>query len=276
MRVIITADDYGMCQIVDEAIDAGIKNNFISTTNVLVNMETLENAADLRERFPNISVGMHFNVTTGTPILEPCEIPTLVRKDGSFYPLKEFKKRYAKGLIKECDLEKELCAQYELFHKTCGDADYWNTHENSALSTKTFPVFARVAKKYNIPATRTFQRVYYDKINLTFKRAFREFLVKNFFQIWFTYIRREFKMPSARVVSFDKISKSAGTVLADALLKNGKDLTEVVFHPSISDTHEFFGNISTERVREYEYVSSPKTTELYKEYGLEIVNFDVL
>ena len=32
-RIIVTADDYGMCNEVDRAIDAGIENGFITTTN---------------------------------------------------------------------------------------------------------------------------------------------------------------------------------------------------------------------------------------------------
>ena len=39
-KLIVTADDYGMCQPVDDAIDAGIENGMITTTNVMTNMET--------------------------------------------------------------------------------------------------------------------------------------------------------------------------------------------------------------------------------------------
>ena len=51
----------------------------------MVNMEALEAAAKLRERFPNISIGMHWNVTTGKPVTDPNEIPTLVDKNGNFF-----------------------------------------------------------------------------------------------------------------------------------------------------------------------------------------------
>ena len=275
-KLIITADDYGMCDIVDKAIDAGIENGFITTTNVMLNMETLHNAASLRERFPHISVGVHWNVTTGKPLCNPQEIPTLVDKDGNFWSIGEFKRRYSKKLIDSKDLEKELEAQYALFEKTCGKADYWNTHENSSLHTKSFYVFAKVAQKHGIQATRTFQRVYFDKKRLGFKRALREFFVKCFFQIWFTKIRKMFTMPAARVVSFDKISKTESDVLLNALLKDGRDYIEVVFHPAISGEHPYFGNISGERVKEYQFVSSRAVAEKYKENGIEFVGFEGL
>ena len=77
-KVIITADDYGMCDIVDKAIDAGIENGIITSTNVLLNMDSLENAKTLRKRYPNVSVGIHWNVTTGKPVCDPEQVPSLV------------------------------------------------------------------------------------------------------------------------------------------------------------------------------------------------------
>ncbi len=275
-KIIVTADDYGMCDIVDKAIDAGIENGIITTTNVMTNMETLANAKDLRERYPHISVGVHWNVTTGRPVSDPKDIPTLVDENGDFWPLKVFKKKYGKGLISPEELEKELEAQYTLFEQTCGKADYWNTHENSSLHTKSFKVFKKVALSHGIEATRTFQRVYYDKKNLGIKRAIREFLVKNFFEIWFSQIRKTFKMPTARVICFNRSEKTVGDVLMNALKKDGRQLIEIVFHPATEAESPYFGNISTERVKEYEFVSSKAVYERYKENGFEFVSFEEL
>lgn len=275
-KLIVTADDYGMCDVVDKAIDKGIENGIITTTNVMLNMDTLRNATDLRERYPHISVGIHWNVTTGKPICKPEEIPTLIDDKGAFWSISVFKKKYSKKLISPADLEKELEAQYVLFEQTCGNADYWNTHENSALHTKSFKVFEKVAKKHNIKATRTFQRVYFDKFGLGIKAELREFLVKNFFQLWFQRIRKTFDMPTARIVSFGKISKTEGDILLSALKKDGRDFIEVVFHPSTIADYPYFGNISTERVKEYEFVSSKKVYEKYTSNGIEFVSYEGL
>lgn len=272
-KIIITADDYGMCDAVDKAIDAGIENGMVTTTNVMLNMETLKNAADLRERYPNISIGIHWNVTTGKPVTSPDLIPTLVDADGKFWSITAFKSRYSKGLISPKDLEIELENQYVLFEENCGYADYWNTHENSALYTKAFRIFEAVAKRHGIVATRTFQRVYFDKVNIGFKREVREFLVRYYFEFWFGNIRRRFKMPSARVVSFDKRSKLDGDYLLDALLKDGRDYIEVVVHPALTAEHPCFGNISEKRVKEYQFITSKIIKKHYQESGIEFVSF---
>ncbi len=272
-KLIVTADDYGMCESVDLAIDAGIENRFITTTNVMVNMESLSRAKTLRERYPHISVGIHWNVTTGKPICNPKDVPTLVDENGTFLPIAQFKKRYSKGLISQAELEAELEAQYALFEQACGKADYWNTHENSSLHVKAFKVFQKVALKHNIGATRTFQRVYFDKFKLGFKRSCREFLVKNFFNLWFEHIRRTFTMPSARVVSFDKVSKTTKDVLLHAIKNDGRDFIEVVFHPSTVADGAYFGNISNERVKEFEFVSSCENYKKYTESGIRFVSY---
>lgn len=215
-------------------------------------------------------------MTTGAPVCNPKNVPSLVDENGQFWPISVFKKKYYEGQISKQELVKELEAQYELFEKMCGKADYWNTHENSALHLKAFYVFAEVAKRHNIDATRTFQRVYFDKVDLGLKREIREFLVKNFFEVWFSWIRREFKMPTARVVSFDKRSKLDGDYLLEALKKDGRDYIEVVVHPATSAEHPFFGNISQKRVEEYQFVTSKRIKERYHENDIEFVNFSKL
>ena len=275
-KLIVTADDYGMCDEVDKAIDAGIENGIITTTNVMLNMDTLCHAKDLRERFPHISVGVHWNVTTGKPVSRPDSIPTLVNEKGEFWTILEFKKRFSKKLIDPQDLERELEAQYTLFEEYCGKADYWNTHENSALHTKAFKVFEKVAKNHEIKATRTFQRAYFDKIGLGLKAEVREFLVRNFFELWFGRIREIFKMPTARIVAFGKLSKTEGDVLLNALKKDGRNYIEVVFHPATTADNPCFGTISTERIKEYEFVSSKEVYKKYRENGIEFVSFEEL
>lgn len=272
-KIIVTADDYGMCDVVDKAIDAGIENGIITTTNVMLNMDSLYNAKALRERYPNLSVGIHWNVTTGKPVSSPDKIPTLVNGE-EFYSLSEFKKRYSKGLINSDDLERELEAQYDIFEQICGKPDYWNTHENSSLNIKAFKVFEKVAKRHGIKATRNFQRVYYDKQGLGVKREIREFLVKSFFNVWFNQIKKSFVMPSARLISFHKVSKTTGNVLLEALKKDGRDFIEVVFHPAMTSDSPYFGNISTERVKEYEFVSSREIYEKYVANGFSFVNYE--
>lgn len=55
-RIIVTADDYGMCDSVIRAIDTCAEARVVLSTNVMANMDKAEEAFDLKKRFPYISV----------------------------------------------------------------------------------------------------------------------------------------------------------------------------------------------------------------------------
>jgi predicted glycoside hydrolase/deacetylase ChbG (UPF0249 family) len=273
-KILITADDYGMCQPVDTAIDECIAAGLVTTTNVILNMETLNNAKTLKTRFPHISVGIHWNVTTGKPLLETEQISTLVDENGNFFTLSEFKKRMSKGDIKKNHLKAELRAQYKAFYELCGKPDYWNTHENSALCLKAFNIFSRLAKEYGIPATRNFQRVYIDIESVPFKRRLKECVHKVAADILFgIIIKGNFVMPDARLFPFRLESKFDINKLMSVLNSSRCNSIEIVAHPAVTTDHKFFGNISKDRLDEYAFFSNNELRKIFEKNGLMLTNF---
>lgn len=273
-KIIITADDYGMCQPVDIAIDECISANVITSTNVLLNMETPQNAKFLRRKFPHISIGIHWNVTTGKPLLAADEIPSLVDRLGNFFSLDDFKRRIQKGKIYKAHLIAELRAQYEAFYNLCGEPDYWNTHENSALSLKAFNIFSGLAKEYGIPATRNFQRVYIDIESIPFKRRMKEFIHRLMVDLWFgIYLKGSYVMPDARLFPFKLESKFDTNKLIAILNSSKRNSIEIVTHPAITTEHQLFGNLSNERLDEYKFFSNKELCKLFEMNGLMLTNF---
>jgi chitin disaccharide deacetylase len=273
-EVIITADDFGMCQDVDDAIIDLIEFGTLTTTNVLTNMETLSNAKILRENYKHVSVGIHWNVTTGRPISDVSEISTLVNEDGEFYPLNEFKIRMNSGKINANHMKIELENQYKLFKQYCGEPDYWNTHENSVLNKKAYSVFSEVAQHLGIKSTRNFQRVYVDYDTIKGLRKIREILVKNYTDIWFgRIIRNKFSMPDGRLINFNSKYKLNVDRLRYALESTRKRTIEIVIHPSRTAIHPLFGNISEERVSEYNFFMSLDVKTIFNENTLRLANF---
>lgn len=273
-KIIITADDYGMCQPVDTAIDECINAGVVTTTNVMLNMETPNNAKLLRYRFPKISVGIHWNVTTGKPLLPRYEVSSLVDEDGIFFPITEFKSRIRKRLIKEEHLIAELRAQYNYFYILCGKPDYWNTHENSALSLKAFNIFSRLAEEYEIPATRNFQRVYIDIKSVPVKRRMKEYVHRLAVDIWFgIIIKKKYVMPDARLFPFRLDSKYDTNKLVNVLKSSRCKSIEIVVHPAITAEHKFFGNLSKDRINEYDFFSNTELCKLFEKNGLILTNF---
>lgn len=273
-KIIITADDYGMCQPVDTAIEECIAAGAVTTTNVLLNMETPGNAGLLRTRYPHVSVGIHWNVTAGKPLLAPDRVPSLVDGNGDFYPLGEFKRRMRRGMINKRHLEAELQAQYEAFYELCGRPDYWNTHENSALCLRAFNVFSKLAKGYGIPGTRNFRRVYIDIRSVPLGRRMKEFSHKVAVDLWFgVLLKKKYVMPDARLFPFRTDSKYEKDKLIQALNKSGCRSVEIVAHPAAASEHKFFGNLSKDRLEEYAFFSNDALRGLFETNGLILTNF---
>lgn len=277
---IITADDYGMCDIVNTAIDECIKAGIVKSTNVIVNMDALKQGADLKKQYKGVSVGLHWNVTAGKPVSDLQKVPTLINSDGKFYNVAEFKRRYHKKLICETELIYELTKQYEIFKRITGsEPDYWNTHQNSALDFSTFDVFNGLALKLGILKTRSFRRVYVkDKKIHGIRKHMLEVMKNLVFRIWFGYIipRTGTKLPDGRMVYFDDRQKLEIRNITDQICWKRKRVVELVIHPATSSIHPYFGNISDMRVEEYRMFSSPKTKKRINEQKIDIVNFDAI
>lgn len=279
-QFIITADDYGMCSIVDKAIDDCASAGILTSTNVLVNQEDLEAARTFRKRFPNVSVGMHWNVTDGKPVCNPNEVSSLINPcTGEFWGVSEFISRFKSGKLSKDELRKELLKQYELFCKLCGTADYWNVHMNSSLDFKTFPFFNSIALELGLTKTRNFQRVYISPSGVSggIRSHIIEYAKKIVFDYWFGVVIRKTgtKMPDGRMMYFNSEDK---TTNIDNIGKNvqwgNKNLVELVIHPSVSPEHHNFGTLKEVRVAEWKMFSSASTLSYFKEQGIELVNFE--
>ena len=275
-KLLITADDYGMCESVDEAIYNLASNGFLTTTNVLVNLDTKTNIHKLK-MLDNISIGIHWNITTGNPITNPKLIPTIVKENGEFFSLVELKKRILQNKVKQRDVELELENQLKVFIAEYGDIPtYWNTHENSGLIPFIYRICSRIALKNRILCTRNFQRVYLDfKLVRNIKTRIRERLVKILMDVWFgLFAKKKFIIPSARMITFYNQNKCDIDLLTESLEKTKKETIEIVIHPATEENNIYFGNIGSDRKKEYDFYSSETIQRLWKNY--ELINYSYL
>lgn len=281
-QFIITADDYGMCSIVDKAIDDCASAGLLTSTNVLVNQDDLEAAKTLRNRFPNVSVGMHWNVTDGKPVCNKNEVSSLINpQTQEFWNVSTFIKKFKTGKISKKELRKELLAQYDIFYELCGAADYWNVHMNSSLDFKTFPFFNALALELGLTKTRNFQRVYITPNGIPggIKGKFIEFAKKKVFDYWFGSIIKKngTKMPDGRMMYFNSEDKTSNIDNIGKNVQWGKnEIVELVIHPSISSEYHNFGTLKEVRVAEWKMFSSPLTLDYLKKQNIELVNFDAI
>ena len=84
-KIIINADDLGFSPQVNSAILRCAEQGTVTAASVMVNMPFAEDALrQVQRRMPQLSLALHFTLTSGKPVNSPRDIPLLVDADGFF------------------------------------------------------------------------------------------------------------------------------------------------------------------------------------------------
>src|SRR3989442_15337664 len=86
-RLIVSADDFGLTAGVDRGIVAAVRARGVTSVGVMANLVSPHAIAELLAASPELSVGVHLNLTTGRPVSPRAEVASLVDATGSFHPL---------------------------------------------------------------------------------------------------------------------------------------------------------------------------------------------
>ncbi|MDD8025185.1 MAG: ChbG/HpnK family deacetylase [Acidobacteriota bacterium] len=154
-RIIINADDFGLCACVNEGIIEAHRNGALSSATLMANMPGFDQAVALSRENPRLGVGIHLNLVRGLPLSPAARVSTLLGPDGRFLgsPVK-LMRRLAAGRASLAEVEVELRAQIE---KTLA-AGLRPSHVDSEKHMHAYPpVFrtaARLAGEYGIGGIR--------------------------------------------------------------------------------------------------------------------------
>ncbi len=279
-KLIITADDYGMSFAVNKAIDAGIDAGLITSTNVMTNMPCYQEAKKLME-IKGVSVGMHWNVTCGKPVLDPKEIPSLVTPSGEFHDYPEFRSRYRKHLICDDELRKELIAQYQLFIKDVGNPDYWNTHQNFHVDFRIYANMIQLAKELGFCRMRSHQRLYVpasddsDLMPMTWRLV--EPIKSRMLNVWQGNAHKKgMRSPEGLVVNMNRSDVYKLEYTFNNVKWKNHTIGEYVIHPATEADSPYFGEIVERRIWEYEAFSSNETKKIFQETDIELVSYSAV
>jgi predicted glycoside hydrolase/deacetylase ChbG (UPF0249 family) len=152
-RLIITADDFGAHPAIDRGVTAGVEAGLVTSVSAMVTFDRAPEAiAALREKHPEIGIGLHLSLTSGGPVSPPASVPTLVRPDagGRFYNVASFIARLPE--VKLAEVEREFRAQIEALQKLGISVDHLASQHNIAqVYGPFFDIVLDLAAEYDIP-----------------------------------------------------------------------------------------------------------------------------
>ena len=154
MKLLLQSDDYGMTRAVARGIIHGIEHGLLRNTGMFTNMPWSEECAQwIRPYLNDIALGVDLNLTTGSPLSRPEEIPSLVNPQGNFYTSwqsRSLDQQAKQDHAKAEDVRKELDTQIQRYIQLFGKKpDYLNGHAYE--TEKIVKIHQELAKKYEIP-----------------------------------------------------------------------------------------------------------------------------
>ncbi|MEP1094464.1 MAG: ChbG/HpnK family deacetylase [Cyclobacteriaceae bacterium] len=148
IKLIVNADDFGLCHSVNQAIlDCFLKGNLTSTT-MMTNMPGTNEAAQLSKDHPSLGVGLHFSLTEGQP-LTACK--SLTDSRGQFLDRGTL---ITKILVKKIvwgEVEKEFLAQLEKAIELDVNPTHVDSHQHVHLIPGIFRTILPHLESHKLP-----------------------------------------------------------------------------------------------------------------------------
>lgn len=280
-KLIITADDYGMCESVNRAVEACAAAGAVLSTNVMSNMDHAQDAARFRKDYPHVSVGIHYNFTVGKPLSPMSQVSSLVDTEGNFLSFKEIRdKCKVRTYLKE-EVATEIKAQYDRYVSICGQPDYWNTHENVHVHPWLYQLFCDLNMRYGIMKMRTHRRIYVPSSTGKSDKSWKWVLTNPIKQVMLSQWKRSCAQkgmvaPDGLLVRMNEMDKLNLEYLFSHIDWKKDEIAEIAIHPALDANCEYFGEITDARVKEYEVFSNPEVLKTALDCEIKLSSFEAI
>jgi predicted glycoside hydrolase/deacetylase ChbG (UPF0249 family) len=275
VKVVVTADDFGLSEMVDEGILVAFRRGVVRNTALLVNFPDVEESVTRLQDTNGLDVGIHLNLTSGPPVLKPERVLSLIGNDGTFQGLSSFFTRVALGRIDWREVRHEWVAQIELGLRLGCNFTSITGHQHIHMLPQLTRLTAMLAREYNIPVVRLSRYRIASALWPPHLKAWTLFpcgiVARNAFQkngiLHNDYI---FDISPLRM-------EIAISRLSDKLKKLPTGIHELVSHPGYVDaTLQNRDHYTFNRLIELEVLTDPKIKSIFNENGIELTTYRAL
>lgn len=185
-QIIINADDFGIRESTSERIVRAIENKQISSTTVLANGQAMDVVKACIQNHPEVSYGVHLNMTTGASVSNESILAEIGIIDGSGYFTGKIRTLHrlsgkVKGAIKS-----ELKAQIDVVKSVCPDITHFDGHHHIHSHPEIKPIVSELMKEFGIERVRKDAMVSMGMIAKDFAKspsyAYHELARRNYYQ----------------------------------------------------------------------------------------------
>lgn len=278
--LIVNADDYGMCNAANEAVEELFSGGWLKSSTIMMPCPAAEHAVKFSIDHPEYAIGIHTTLTSewGKYRWKPLtDGKTLIDEDGFMWRESDLVEKNASL----SDIEKEVRAQIDLAHSMGMKPSHIDNHMGSlyghytgrfTLSRLALKICGSYGYAYRL-YTKADKRICPEGVPYFFYSA-----VTILAKVW----GRKFNVIIPDYLLFPDWKddmRVSYEVYRDTILKIWTDIpedgiTETFVHPSV-ENDEIKGITSRwkDRVWEYELLKDPYVHQYLKDHGVELISY---
>ena len=151
-KLILNADDYGLCDSVNDAVEQLISAQRLTSVSVLANGARVNAAVRFLLQHPHADAGIHLNAVEGVSL---CAHPLLTNNQGVFVGLSALLKRWAlHPWAVTRAVETEWRAQIETLQQAGLTLYHADSHQHLHGFPFAYDLAVKLCREYKIPALR--------------------------------------------------------------------------------------------------------------------------
>lgn len=154
-RVIITADDFGLHEAVNEAIERASTAGVLTAASLMMGQAATADAVERARRLPGLRVGLHLALADARAVLPPARIPDLVDTQGRFGSemARDGARFFFLPRVRR-QLAAEIRAQFQAFTDTGLALDHVNAHKHFHLHPTVLGMILAIGREFGLRAVR--------------------------------------------------------------------------------------------------------------------------
>ena len=151
-QLIFNADDYGLCEPVNSAVERLVAAQRLTSVSVLANGASVNAAIGFLLQHSHVDAGVHLNAVEGLPLVAH---PLLTNDDGVFIGLSTLLKRWPlHPFAVTRAVETEWRAQIETLLQAGLTLHHADSHQHLHGFPFAYPLAVKLCREYKIPALR--------------------------------------------------------------------------------------------------------------------------
>lgn len=258
-KLIINADDFGLCDSVNQGIIDSLKKGIVSDLSFMINLEEFQDSDNLLKKSSINEVGLHLNLTVGRTILGSKS--RIADSKGNYFNLKELFLKIIKNQISSKDIYLEIKAQLKFLIDRGYNITHIDSHRNIHILPSIMKPLLQVNKELglNVPVRMPFEKIN-NPFLLTKSNAVRIFLLNVMtLNCWFlTHYNWKIKTVGGNFFNNSK-HENVFNEIVKQINKTSYQVFEIAVHPGyLSEKLRKYDSYYEPRLREIEFLIDKK------------------